>query len=93
MGCSTLVEAMAMGKAIIATRTPTTESYISNGKNGFLVSAGNVEEMRLHISRLLKDDDLRINIGQKAREFAVRECSADIFALKLSQFFKRVHNS
>jgi glycosyltransferase involved in cell wall biosynthesis len=93
MGCSTLVEAMSMGMAIIATRTPTTESYITHGENGFLVEAGNVNEMKSYIEKLLKDDNMRLNFGRQARIFAVKECSSDIFAQRLAEFFDKVHNS
>lgn len=90
MGCSTLVQAMSMGKAIIATRTPTTESYISHGQNGFLVEAGNVAEMRSYIVQLLNDENKRINFGHRARQFALKECSVNIFAERLAEFFKQI---
>ena len=92
-GISTLVQAMAMGKAIIITRTDTTESYITHGENGFLVKTGDVEEMRFLIVRLLKNDKERIEIGRKARGFILKECTSEIFVERLAKFFTKVNKS
>ena len=89
-GCSTLVEAMAMGSAIIATRTPTTESYITHGENGILVEQKDTEELRDAIKELLQDDTKRKEMGQKAREFTEKNCDADAVAEKMSEFFREL---
>jgi glycosyltransferase involved in cell wall biosynthesis len=89
MGCSTLVEAMAMGKAIIATETNTTKSYIEHGVNGLLVPAGDPVAMREAISTILYDENKRKEMGRNARQYVVNNCSADIFAERLSLYFKK----
>lgn len=91
MGCSTLVEAMAMGKAIIATRTRTTESYIIDGVNGILVPPRDVQALEVAISDLLKDKIKREELGKKARAFAKEHCSAEIFASNLASYFKKIN--
>lgn len=93
MGCSTIVEAMSMGKAIICTRTPTTESYITNNHNGILVEQGNVEELKNAIFRITEDLTFRRNLKKSARQFAVMNCSADKFAIELTEYFKRLNKS
>lgn len=92
MGCSTVVEAMAMGKAIIATDTQTMQSYITNGVNGILVPAGDEHALRRAIEHLLSDTEKRKQLGVKARAFAEEYCNADDFAMKLSQFFLELKN-
>lgn len=89
MGCSTLVEAMAMGKAIIATETETVSAYITHGENGWLVPARDPAALRAAITKLLADDALRERLGRAARESAVKNCSADIFAQNLANYFKQ----
>ncbi len=89
-GCSTLVETMAMGKAIVATRTPTVESYITDGETGLLVEQGDVAGLKRAIERLLGDASLRQRLGTNARDFAVKNCGADIFAAKLAAFFAEI---
>ncbi|TRZ52994.1 glycosyltransferase [bacterium] len=90
VGTSTLVEAMAMGKAIVATRTFTMESYIIDGENGILVPEGDSEAMRRAISDLLQNEEKRKRIGRVARDFAMNHCDAEKFARSLSDYFKEI---
>ena len=89
-GCSTLVQAMAMGKAIIVTSTPTTESYIEDGRNGILVPMHDIVALRSAIEKLLADKELRNSLGRQARIFAQRHCSSDQTSKKLALFFKGI---
>src|SRR5438445_11246216 len=66
----TVAEAMWKGTPVIGGNVGGIRYQIENGVNGFLVSS--VEEAAECIVRLLKDEKLRDEIGQKARE-AVRE--------------------
>ena len=93
MGCSTLVEAMAMGKAIIATNTPTMRSYITSGVNGILVPPHDADALRKAIEALLVDSEKRKSLGLTARAFMEEHCGADDFAQKLASFFTIVHNT
>lgn len=88
MGCSTLVEAMAMGKAIIATRTKTMESYITDGVNGILVPPQDPKALRAAIDKLLKDGEKREQLGREARAFVEKHCTAEVFASSLASYFK-----
>lgn len=88
MGCSTLVEAMAMGKAIIATQTETMSAYITHGENGWLVPEGDAGLLREAVVKLMNDHELRRQLGRAARDFVVNNCSADIFASRLAAYFK-----
>lgn len=83
MGCSVTYESLAMGKAIVATRTPTIESYITDGENGLLVHAKNSEEMKAAIKKILTDDALRMRLERNARAYAeahldARKCAGDL---------------
>jgi glycosyltransferase involved in cell wall biosynthesis len=88
MGMSTLVEAMAMGKAIIVTRTPTSESYVEHGRTGLLVPAQDPQALRKAIVTLLQDPQQRAGLGRAARAFAEEYCSADGFAEALAVYLK-----
>lgn len=88
MGCSTLVEAFIMGRPVIATRTPTMESYIMHGVNGMLVNPKDPEDMRKAIKFLLENNKGRIEMGKRAREFALKYCTKEQGAKQLSDFFK-----
>lgn len=88
MGSSTLVESMAMGKPVVATKTNTMESYIKNNVSGILVAAGDAQALREAIEKLLRSKDERIKLGEHARADAVEHYSADLFAKNLAEFFK-----
>lgn len=92
MGVSVLQEALAMGKAIVATRTPTTESYVTDGVNGLLVEQGNPIEMRSAIDRLLGDESLRKQFGAAARAFAEHNLDAGECTKNLAAYFKKLQN-
>lgn len=89
-GCSTLVEAMAMGKAVIVTRTPTTESYVTNGVNGILVESKDVDGLRMAIQDLLANDEKRKTLGKNARAFVENNCDIEKTAEKMAEFFKKI---
>jgi glycosyltransferase involved in cell wall biosynthesis len=88
MGTSSLVQAMAMGKAVIVTRTSTTESYIEDGVNGILVEPHDCSAMRIAIIDLLKNENKRMLLGANARKFVEKNCDADHSAMKMSEFFR-----
>jgi glycosyltransferase involved in cell wall biosynthesis len=90
MGCSTLFEAMVMGKAIVATRTKAMESYVTHGENALLVKEGDVSQMRSAIEAVLGDPVLRKNLGEKARRYALANLDIHACTEKLAVFFRKV---
>lgn len=90
MGCSTLFEAMASGKPVIASRTHTMASYITHGENGILVPERNPEALRSAIKKLVSDPALRIRLGRNARTYAEKYLDANEMGERLAVFFKRL---
>ena len=66
-GDSSLLHAMSFGKAVVATRAPSTETYIEHGQTGLLVEPGNVEDMRQAILHLWQNPDEALRMGKEAR--------------------------
>ena len=60
-----ILEAMAVGKPVIATETVGTEDYVESGVNGFLVPPGDVPALRDAIRRLHEDHVLRARLRQR----------------------------
>lgn len=87
-GTTTIVEAFAMGKPVIATRTSTTESYIEDGVNGLLVPPRDPQALRNAMQKLLADEALRTTMGKRAREFVEKNCDAERVAERLAAFFR-----
>lgn len=92
MGLTVLQEALAMGKAIIATRTPTTESYITDGENGLLVEEGNAAALRAALTQVLDDPALRARLEHAARTYAEHYLDADQRTKELAEFFRTIAN-
>jgi glycosyltransferase involved in cell wall biosynthesis len=66
-GDSSLLQAMSFGKAVVATRAPSTETYLEHGQTGLLVEPGDVEGMRQAILHLWRNPDEATRMGNEAR--------------------------
>ncbi len=88
MGCSTLYEAMSMGKAIVVSRTHTMESYIEDGVNGVLVPQHDAALMQQAIAALLADPAKRAAMGAAARAYALEHLDMMACSKKLAAFFE-----
>ena len=66
-GDSSLLQAMSFGKALVATRAPSTEAYIQHGETGLLVEPHDVDGMRQAILRLWNNPDEAKRMGKEAR--------------------------
>jgi glycosyltransferase involved in cell wall biosynthesis len=64
----TLLEAMAMGKAIVATRVGGIPDVIMDGREGLLVPPGDVAALASALRRVITDAPLRRGLGDRARE-------------------------
>lgn len=67
-----LMDAMALGKAVVTTATAGTVDYVRDGTSGIVVPPGDVDALARAIERLLADPGLRARLGQGARD----ECRA-----------------
>ncbi len=66
-----LLEAMASGRAVVASRIAGVPLVIRNGSNGLLCSPGDIEEWAETISRVLEDEALCQKLGYEARRSVV----------------------
>jgi trehalose synthase len=67
----TVAEGMWKGKAVVASRVGGIPLQIEDGETGYLVEPRDIEATADRIITLLRDTELRVTIGEKARE-AVR---------------------
>ena len=63
-----LLEAMSSGAAVIASDIGGTSLVISDGENGLLVPPGDVQALAHAILRLITNKEMRVNMGQSARD-------------------------
>jgi glycosyltransferase involved in cell wall biosynthesis len=70
-----LLEAMARGRAVVATPVGGIPSLVEGGVTGLLVPPGDADSLRHAIERLLADPDLRRRLGEAARARVSELCS------------------
>jgi glycosyltransferase involved in cell wall biosynthesis len=64
---TTIIEAMASGLAIVATRVGAIDELITDGNTGLLVSPEDFRSLATKVASLLGDPDLRAALGHRAR--------------------------
>ena len=67
-GDSSLLAAMSFGKAVVATRAPSTETYLEHGQTGLLVEPGDIKGMQQAILHLWRNPDEAKRMGKAARQ-------------------------
>ncbi len=82
-GQMVLLQAFALGKAVIVTDTLTTPDYAVDGRDAVFVDRANTDDMRQKIHALLSDDALCQRIGAFASERFDRDFSTESYVGKL----------
>lgn len=66
----TVLEAMAMGRAVITTDAPGCRETVIDGENGFLIPVRNADALAKAMLRFIEQPELVAQMGQRAREIA-----------------------
>lgn len=78
-GISVILEAMAMGKAVICSRTVGQVDVIQEGRTGILVPPRDVDSLRRAILSLWTEPDLAARMGRAGRDYIERYHTLDQF--------------
>ena len=81
-GIATILEMMAMGKCVIATRTLGQTDTIVDGKTGIYVPPADPRALRAAIQRMLDNPAQAAEIGAAARRFIEENAGLDLFVKK-----------
>ncbi len=87
-----LLEAMAMGLAVIATNTGGTGEVVHNGQNGLLVEPNNPIEITNAIEKLYKQPKYRQFLGYNGRKFIEENYSIEITVRKIEELYLSILN-
>jgi glycosyltransferase involved in cell wall biosynthesis len=68
-----LFEAGAAAKPIVATATGGTAEILIDGETGYLVGKDDIEALVDRVARLVQDEQLRRNVGSRARDRAMND--------------------
>jgi glycosyltransferase involved in cell wall biosynthesis len=78
-GITTILEAMAMGKAVVCSRTAGQTDAITEGVSGQYVPPGDAAALRAAIVALLDDEDRARRLGAGARDWVTREADIVVY--------------
>ena len=85
-----VLEFMAKGKAIVATRISGIPEAIAHDREGWLVPPSNPEALRAAIATLLANPELRSRLGQAARARAEAEFGLDTLVRRFEELLVRL---
>jgi glycosyltransferase involved in cell wall biosynthesis len=85
-----VLEAMASGKPVIATNAGGLPHLVTNGKTGYIVEANNHIELATKMIELLRNDELRIRMGDNARVYAEQFYSIKVMTDKYMQLYNQL---
>lgn len=81
-----LIQYMAVGSPVIASPMGINKQIVIDGETGYL--AENSEEWQIKIARLINDEDLRIQMGQKARKHIEQHYSIKAVIPRMLETFR-----
>jgi len=84
-----VIEAMAAGRPVVATRVGGVPDLVEDGDSGYTVELGDVEGLAQHVIELLSSAALRTRLGQRARQLAGR-FQLDAVAAQYRQLYYQV---
>ncbi len=82
-----VVEAMAMGKAVVATTTGGLPEVVAHGETGLLVPPGDIESLAAAVVSLLGDKVRREQMGLCGRTRAQERFSLDVYVAHMEQLY------
>jgi glycosyltransferase involved in cell wall biosynthesis len=82
-GVTAILEAMAMGRAVICTRTPGQTDVIVDGETGLYVPAGDPQALAAAITYLLANPHEAERMGQAGRRLVEQSMSLDCYVERL----------
>jgi glycosyltransferase involved in cell wall biosynthesis len=86
-----LLEAMAMGKAVIASKADGTKEVIQHNINGIMVNVENLqEEVTAAIKQLAADTSLRKRLGEQARATITATFSAGRMTREVEEIYRKL---
>ena len=82
-----VLEAMAAGVPVVATRAGGVADVVRNGETGFLVETGDVDGVAAAMCRILDDPEEATRMAEAGRDLALEERSCDAIAGRLGSAY------
>lgn len=86
----TILEAMALGKAVVASDLGPRREIVRDGVTGLLYRSGDVGDLREKIRRLIDDQSLAKSLGERGRAVFLRNYGAEVNYEALFRIYNKV---
>jgi N-acetyl-alpha-D-glucosaminyl L-malate synthase BshA len=84
------LEAEACEVPVVATRIGGIPEVVNEGETGFLSDIGDVEKMSNDVMKFLSDEEMRLDFGKRAREFAVARYGSELIIPQYINFYEKI---
>ncbi len=82
-----LIEGMAMGKPIVATKMGGPLDIVVDGQTGFLVEPANIEDLAKAVQRLLRESSLAEAMGRNGQDRVVKMFTKERYARQVEEVY------
>lgn len=83
-----VMEAMACGMAVVATRVGGVSELVKDGETGFLVEPGDLDNLVRVLMELIEQPGLRVSVGDAARQYIVDNHDLSTLTKTITNFYK-----
>jgi glycosyltransferase involved in cell wall biosynthesis len=87
-----VLEAMACGKPVVATRVAGVQEAVRDGETGYTVEVGDIGGLAEAALRLLRDEELKRRLGRNARLMVEEEFNYEKVIPKLAKLIVSAHH-
>src|SRR5438874_6820875 len=84
----TLIEAMSVGAALVASRAGAAELVVEDGVTGVLVPPGDVDALVAALEPLMRDPQLAADMGARGRARVLEKFSIDVEANRIAEIYR-----
>jgi len=89
-GATAVIEAMAMGKAVIIAKSKGISDYVEDGKTGLFFEPGNAGDLKEKMRYLLENPGEAKRLGENARKKVEAEMNMERYVSQLAAVIKEV---
>jgi glycosyltransferase involved in cell wall biosynthesis len=82
------IEALAAGRPVVATRVGGVPDVVRDGEDGFLVEAGDTDELADRLEQLARDPALRKRMGKQGRERVLPRYAVDRLVQDVDELYR-----
>jgi glycosyltransferase involved in cell wall biosynthesis len=84
-----IIEAMAMGKPVVATNIRGCREEVFPGVNGFLCKARDAKDLAFHLEKIITDKEMMSKLGSNSRELFLKEFEEQLVLDRQLEIFNR----